>query len=196
MKLLTYLLIVLQIAFIISKTISTNDLKSGISSASPGDIIELKEGTYSSIPYNLKSGKAGSPIIIRASPKSKVVFTGTKSTCIFEFSGISYVNIEGPFEMKDAKCGVKAMDVSNVKISGLKIHDTQQHGIVISGQDNEVSNNEVYNCVMENKATAKTLTYGWSQCVAAWGKNYNSGFSKNIAFKNNYIHVWDSKNWI
>ena len=68
MKLLTYLLIVLQIAFIISKTISTNDLKSGISSASPGDIIELKEGTYSSIPYNLKSGKAASPIIIRASP--------------------------------------------------------------------------------------------------------------------------------
>ena len=30
------------------------------------------------------------------------------------------------------------MDVDNVKISGLTIHYTQQHGIVISGENNEV----------------------------------------------------------
>ena len=108
--------------------------------------------------------------------------------CIFEFSGISYAKIEGPFELTGGKCGVKAMDVTNVKISGLKIHDTQQHGIVISGEDNEVSNNEIYNCVLENKDVGKTLDYGWSQCVAAWGKDYNSGFSKNIIIKNNFIH--------
>ena len=80
------------------------------------------------------------------------------------------------------------MSVTNVIISGLKIHDTQQHGIVISGEDNEVSNNEIYNCVLENKDVGKTLDYGWSQCVAAWGKDYNSGFSKNIIIKNNFIH--------
>ena len=108
--------------------------------------------------------------------------------CIFEFSGISYAKIEGPFELTGGKCGVKSMDVTNVKISGLKIHDTQQHGIVISGEDNEVSNNEIYNCVLENKDVGKTLDYGWSQCVAAWGKDYNSGFSKNIIIKNNFIH--------
>ena len=59
------------------------------------------------------------------------------------------------------------MDVDNVKISGLTIHSNQHHGIAISGQDNEVSGNEVYDCVMENKDVGKTLDYGWSQCVAS-----------------------------
>lgn len=108
--------------------------------------------------------------------------------CIFDFSGVSYASIEGPFELKNSKCGVKAMDVDNIKISGLKIHNIQQQGIVISGENNEISGNEIYDCVMENKNVGKTLEYGWNQCVAAWGKNYNSGFSKNIIFKNNYIH--------
>jgi len=40
---------------------------------------------------------------------------------------------------------------------------------------------------MENKAKTKTLTYGWSQCVTAWSI-ISIIFSKNILFKENYIH--------
>jgi len=188
MKKLISFLFIIEISFIYSKTIVTNNLATAFSQASPGDIIELEEGTYSSVPYRLTSGTKDKPIILRASKGAKVLFTGTSSLCIFDFSGTSYASIEGPFELKDAFCGVKAMDVSNVKISGLTIHNTQQHGIVISGEDNEISNNEIYDCVMENEKIGKTLDYGWSQCVASWGKNYNNGFSKNIIFKNNYIH--------
>ncbi len=188
MKTFFLILILLFFSSINSKTITTNDLSAALSSASPGDIIELESGTYSSIPYRLTSGSSGKPITLKAEKGAKVVFTGTNSMCIFEFSGVSYASIEGPFELKNALCGVKAMDVDNVKISGLTIHNTQQHGIVISGQDNEVSENEIYDCVLENKDVGKTLDYGWSQCVASWGKNYNNGFSKNIIFKNNYIH--------
>ena len=171
-----------------SKIIQTKDLSSALSNASPGDIIELHSGTYNSIPYRLKSGNKDKPIILKAVEGSNVVFTGTNTLCIFEFSGISYASIEGPFELKDAFCGVKAMDVSNVKISGLKIHNTQQHGIVISGENNIVINNEIYDCVLENKLVGKSLDGGWSQCVSSWGKNYNSGFSQNIIFEKNYIH--------
>ena len=57
------------------------------------------------------------------------------------------------------------MDVENVKISGLAIHNIQQHGIVISGRDNEVSGNEIYDCFMENKENGKKLDYGWQQCI-------------------------------
>ena len=188
MKTLFLIFFLFNFSLISSKTITTKDLNSALSNASPGDIIELQSGTYSSIPYRLASGTKGKPITVKAEEGAKVIFTGTTSMCIFDFSGISYASIEGPFELKDALCGVKAMDVDNVKISGLKIHNTQQHGIVISGENNEVSDNEIYDCVMENKNIGKTLDYGWSQCVASWGKNYNSGFSKNIAFKNNYIH--------
>ena len=183
--------IILFLSFLFSintKTITTKDLSSALSEASPGDIIELKSGTYSSVPYRLTSGTKGKPIVIKAEKGGNVIFTGTNSICIFDFNGVSYASIEGPFELKNAKCGVKAMDVDNVKISGLKIHNIQQHGIVISGENNEVFNNEIYDCVMENKDIGKTLDYGWSQCVASWGKNYNNGFSKNIIFKQNYIH--------
>ena len=188
MKNLSLIVFFLFLSSISSKTISTKDLSEALSSASPGDTIELQSGTYSQIPYRLSSGSSGKPITVKAEKGAKVVFTGTNTMCIFDFSGVSYASIEGPFELKNALCGVKAMDVDNVKISGLTIHNTQQHGIVISGQDNEVSGNEIYDCVMENKENGKKLDYGWQQCVASWGKNYNQGFSKNIIFKNNYIH--------
>ena len=188
MKSFLSLLLIIELSFIYTKTITTNNLSSALGDASPGDTIELESGTYSSIPYRLKSGAKDKPITIKAQKGAKVIFTGTNSICIFDFSGVSYASIEGPFELKNALCGVKAMDVDNVKISGLKIHNTQQHGIVISGENNEVSNNEIYDCVMENRNVGKTLEFGWSQCVATWGKNYNAGFSKNIVFKNNYIH--------
>ena len=47
------------------------------------------------------------------------------------------------------------MDVSNIKISNLKIHNIQQYGIIISGENNEISYNEIYDCVLENKSTGK-----------------------------------------
>ena len=188
MKAFLSLLLIIELSFIYTKTITTNNLSSALGDASPGDTIELESGTYSSVPYRLQSGAKDKPITIKAQKGAKVIFTGTNSICIFDFSGVSYASIEGPFELKNALCGVKAMDVDNVKISGLKIHNTQQHGIVISGENNEVSNNEIYDCVMENRNVGKTLEFGWSQCVATWGKNYNAGFSKNIVFKNNYIH--------
>jgi len=177
-----------ELTMLNSKIIQTKDLSSALSSASPGDTIELESGIYNLVPYRLKSGTKDNPIILKAAEGSNVVFEGINSLCIFDFSGVSYASIEGPFELKDALCGVKAMDVSNIKISGLKIHNTQQHGIVISGENNLVTNNEIYDCVLENKLVGKSLDGGWSQCVSSWGKNYNSGFSQNIIFENNYIH--------
>ena len=157
MKSLSLIVFFLFLSSISSKTITTKDLSEALSSASPGDTIELQSGTYSQIPYRLSSGSSGKPITVKAEKGAKVVFTGTNTMCIFDFSGVSYASIEGPFELKNALCGVKAMDVDNVKISGLTIHNTQQHGIVISGQDNEVSGNEIYDCVMENKENGKKL---------------------------------------
>ena len=187
-NLLFIFVFVIELTVINSKIIQTKDLSSALSSASPGDTIELESGIYNSVPYRLKSGTKDKPIILKAAEGSNVVFEGINSLCIFDFSGVSYASIEGPFELKDALCGVKAMDVSYVNISGLKIHNTQQHGIVISGENNLIINNEIYDCVLENKLVGKSLDGGWSQCVSSWGKNYNSGFSQNIIFENNYIH--------
>ena len=129
------------LGIITSKTIKSKDLSLALSQSSPGDTIELLTGTYSNTPYSVPSGTTSNPITLRAAQGASVTFTGSSSNCIFHFSNIKNFHIEGPFELKNALCGIKAMDVSNVKISNLKIHDTQQHGIVISGENNEVSYN-------------------------------------------------------
>ena len=181
------LLFLIGFSLITTKTITTSDLTSAINQASPGDIIELKTGTYSSVPYGLKSGTAGKPITIKAAKNAKVVFTGTPDKCIFDVYNFQYVNIEGPFELKNAYCGAKLMMAQHVNVSGLTVHDVQYHGIVVSGHYNNIFDNEVYNCVLENKNTAKSREYGWSQCVAVWGTSWGV-MSTNIVFKNNKIH--------
>lgn len=181
------LIFLLLLSLIYSKTITTTDLASAISQASAGDIIQIKSGIYKNVPYRLKSGSQGSPITIKAAPGATVTFTGTASSCIFDVYSVSYVNIEGPFELKNALCGAKIMNANYVNISGLTVHDVQQQGIVVSGHNNHIFNNEVYNCVMENKATAKSKDGGWSQCVAVWGVSYGV-FSTNIIFEKNKIH--------
>lgn len=51
-------------SLISSKTKTTDNLPTAISQASPGDTIELKTGTYTSVSYGLKSGTEGKPITI------------------------------------------------------------------------------------------------------------------------------------
>ena len=180
-------LFLVGLSLISSAIISTNDLADAIAKAAPGDTIEIKAGTYSKVPYGLRSGTEGKPITIKAAKGAKVIFTGTQSSCIFDTYGISYVNIEGPFELKNAYCGAKLMNSRYVKVSGLTVHDVQYHAIVVSGHYNTIENNEAYNCVLENKYTTQSREYGWSQCMAVWGTSWGV-MSTNIAFKNNKIH--------
>ena len=66
-----FLLFLLGLSLIASKTITTSDLASAISQASAGDIIEIKSGTYSSVPYSLRSGTKEKPITIKAAEGAK-----------------------------------------------------------------------------------------------------------------------------
>ena len=181
------ILLLMKIAIIYSNIIRTNDLSSALKQALPGDTIELESCEYSSVPYKLIGGKENNPITIKSSFGATVKFRGSYNNCIFELNEISYLSIEGPFELLNSLCGITAIDVSNIKINGLKIHNMQQYGIIISGENNEISNNEIYDCVMDNQITSKILTSGWKQCVSVVGKNSNNYYSKNIVFKNNNI---------
>ena len=183
----SFVLFLIGLSLIVSKTITTTDYASAIRQASPGDTIELLTGTYSSVPYGIPSGSEGKPITIKAAPNAKVVFVGTTSKYIFEQYQPKYVNIEGPFELKTCNRGVSIYQGYHVTISGLTIHDVQYQGIAVTGHYITVSNNEVYDCSLENKYTAKSREYGWSQCVAVHGISQGV-MSTNIAFKNNKIH--------
>ena len=177
----------LGLSLIVSKTITTTDLKTAIYQASPGDTIELQSGTYTNVPYGLPSGSEGKPITLKAAAGAKVVFVGTNSKYIFEQYQPKYLNVEGPFELKTCARGVSIYQGYHVKISGLTVHDVQYQGIVVTGHYINVENNEVYDCSLENKSQAKTREWGWSQCVAVHGISQGV-MSTNIVFKNNKIH--------
>ena len=130
------LLFILEFTLINSKTISTNDLKEALSQAEPGDIIELKTGYYTDVPYTLKSGQAGKPIKIKSARGANVSFQINKNTEIFIGNRNEYVILEGPMYLSDALCGIKITDSHHINITGLYIYDTQKEGITITGSDN------------------------------------------------------------
>ena len=82
-------LIIITLTISTSKIIVTSDLQKAISESSPGDTIELLSGTYTKIPYNLKSGTESNPIIIKSNKNSKITFIGNSNNCIFELNHIS-----------------------------------------------------------------------------------------------------------
>ena len=184
----SFVLFLIGLSFIVSKTITTNskDLKTAIYTAVPGDTIELQTGTYTNVPYSLPSGSEGKPITLKAAEGAKVVFVGTYSKYIFEQYQPQFLNIEGPFEMKQCGRGVSIYQGYKINISGLTVHDVQYQGIVVTGHHITIENNEVYDCSLENKNTAKTREYGWSQCVAVHGLSQGV-MSTNVIFRNNKI---------
>ena len=187
MNCIKFILVLIKCLIISSNIIQTNNLTSALEQVSPGDTIELQSGEYSSVPYKLISGTENRRITIKPIDGAFVKFKGSNTKCIFELNEIAHITIEGPFELMDSLCGIKAMDVSDIEIKGIKIYNMQQYGLVLSGENNEISNNEIYDCVQENKSMVKKLTSGWKQCVTVMGKKYNSYYSKNITFKNNNI---------
>ena len=68
---LYFLLLIIEIILIDTKTATPDNLNSIISQSSPGDIIELQSGTYSGIPYKISiSGTQDNPITIKQSSKN------------------------------------------------------------------------------------------------------------------------------
>ena len=169
--------------------VNPNTFKARLSTAEPGNIFELTTGTYKDAPYKFsKSGEVGNPITIKLKSQANVIFEGSNEGCIFELDGKSYINIEGEMELYNAECGIKVVDSNNIIITGLKIHDMKKEAIIASGENIEISNNEIYNCALDSKDNRQSLTYGINQCTKTLGKNQNSEFSKNITFKNNNIY--------
>jgi len=181
-------ILLISFSLIDSKLIPTNDLKSALSEAEPGDIIELKSGIYRDAPYSLKSGLPGYPIKIKSASYADVVFSGTQNSCIFEANSASYITIEGEMVFKNALCGIKAMNSNNINITGVIITDTKEQGIMISGKNHYIYNNTVVACSLSNKQNHEQERFEWYSCIEASSRNYyDYDYSKNITIEKNII---------
>ena len=183
------LLFLINVILINTDLIQTNDLQDALNKVQPGDIIELSGGIYDKEPYEfIKSGEPGNPITLRPKSKSLIQFKSDSDNCIFELDKISYINIEGSMELFNAECGIKIQDSNNIIIKRLKIHDINQHSLIVSGANIEITDNEIYNFALKSQNKRQSLTFGVYQCISVMAKTENNEFSNNITFKNNYIH--------
>ena len=183
-----YFLLILFAIFqlINSRIISTNDLKDALSQAEPGDVIELKSGTYRDVPYTLKNGTWGYPIKIKSAANAEVIFEGDPNKSMFEAYYVHDVVIEGPMKLYTALHGFKILNSTNINITGLYMADMKRQAILMSGHNNKIIKNRIDGCVWENQGKAKTMTSGWGQCVAIWGVR-NGIFSTNTIVEENII---------
>ena len=163
--------------------------------AEPGDIIEIKGGIYTERQnvWGWRNGTADQPITLRPAEEETVIFDGsyvsyTEAVSFVNFNKISNWIIQGPIEIRNCpQGGFQAIESVNVTVSNLTIHDTKMWGLLVSGFDIVVEDNEVYNCVMSNEYS--TADYGWSQCVMTWAWDYNRGeMSRNVTWQRNNIH--------
>ena len=185
-KKISMALFLLLIAFqsIYTKVITTYSLEVALREVEPGDIIELKSGTYRVIQYQFKNGTKKERITIRPAPNAEVYFEGPTSSydCVFEATGLQYVTFEGPINIVGANCGFKFLKSYSVNITEIRFFDIKGQAIVISGTDNVLYKNQIYGCVTDNRYTAKTRTSGWSKCVSVSGGCCHTIKNNTISF--------------
>ena len=185
MILLAYFLILFNL-IILTNTIEVTPetFQDTLSKAQPGDIIELSSGTYNKAPYKISTnGKSGQPIIIKPVDEAKIIFQGSNNdVCIFELINNSYIYLEGKMEIINAYCGIKILDSNSINIKGLLFHEIKKEAIIVSGENIEISDNEIYLCSLDSKEKAPNLIFGERQCTSVLEQIYMIVMEKGLNY--------------
>jgi len=126
-----------------------------LDAAMPGEVIELRSGTYSlQQPWVLnRSGAQGQPITIRALTNGRVIITGKAG---FVLKGASHVVIEGfDFRHDNSQPAIALIDCQHVRITRNKFHLTEeallrQNWVSIAGPQS--GQNRIDHNLFENKS--------------------------------------------
>lgn len=192
-------------------------ISKGVSSASAGDTVLVRQGTYSSI-YIAKSGTASSYITIAGYSGERPLITGSEPILL---KGASYIKVSN-FEVKGATAqwgaGIRVYEGGYNILESNLVHDntgTNTSGIIIDDSlYNKVVGNEVYNNyfsgiqvrsqvsgqslgneITNNKSYNNTLSGGNSDGIKLeGGGTKNTLVSGNIVYGNgdDGIDTWNS----
>lgn len=121
----------------------------------PGDVLEVRTGTYAEQVVVNVLGLSTDPVVLRAAPGASVVIDGSavplpQDEGLVDITG-TYVTVDG-FEIKSSKrAGIFVSDKNNT-ILNCKVHDSLYSGIHFESADNGlVKGNTVYQNVQSNK---------------------------------------------
>ncbi|MGZ5431372.1 MAG: right-handed parallel beta-helix repeat-containing protein [Thermoanaerobaculia bacterium] len=143
--------------------------------AKPGDVVNVRAGTYSDIVYILSKGTPSAWITFQPYGNETVVLDGTGSaadTTLVQIYEAQYVEVRG-FEIRNAtKSGLHAYASDHIRIVGNTTHHNQRNGISVStvagdvAADFTISGNTVHDNNLENRF--HTASSGWGQGIGVF----------------------------
>ena len=141
----------------------------------PGDVVNVRSGTYSDIVYILSKGTPSAWITFQPYGNEAVVLDGTgsaASTTLVQIYEAQYVEVRG-FEIRNAtKSGIHAYASDHIRIIGNTAHHNQRNGISVSTVEGDVATdftitgNTVHDNNLENRF--HTASSGWGQGIGVF----------------------------
>jgi len=126
----------------------------------PGDVVNVRGGTYSEAVRISAEGTAAARIIVRAMPGEAVILDGRRhpaSRPVVELRRTAYVELSG-FEVRNSPyIGIVVWHARHTRVLDNHVHHTRRNGIYVGGDalrsnaDITVARNRVHDTVLENR---------------------------------------------
>lgn len=141
----------------------------------PGDVVNVRAGTYGDIVYILSKGTSTAWITFQPYGNEAVALDGTgtaANTSLVQIYEAQYVEVRG-FEIRNAtKSGIHAYASDHIRIVGNATHHNQRNGISVSTVEGDVASdftitgNTVHDNNLENRF--HTASSGWGQGIGVF----------------------------
>jgi hypothetical protein len=158
----------------------------------PGGTVYLRAGVYTATKLLLTaSGASGASITYAPYPGEAVILDGSGASFdddfIVELRSVHDVVFTG-FEIRNGAGagGLGAIDGNRVTVSNNRIHNVDLVGLRVTGENIDVTGNEVYSACLTNIRGARGSA-GWPAAIAT-RKTSSGDVSTNVVFRNNYSH--------
>ena len=128
--------------------------------AKPGDIVNVRGGTYRERVFITSRGTSEKRIVFRAVEGEQVVLDGSalaRDEPIVELHDTEYVDLEGFEVLNSPSVGIVVWHATHTRLLNNHVHYTQRNGIYVGGDefqsnsDITLSGNHVHETVLENR---------------------------------------------
>ncbi len=152
-----------------------------VTTASAGDTIVIRGGTYTESLQVAKSGSSGSEIVVIGAPGEVVVLDGQSNKDNVVYLTGSYTRVEN-LEVKNSSGTCVNLGGKYETAKGLSVHNCYGHGIYTDGVSNTIDGNTVYFTNLENQS--RTMPSGWGSAIKVRVGGVNTTIKNNKIYRN------------
>jgi hypothetical protein len=159
--------------------------------AGPGTTVYVRGGVYMAPNefISVTTATAAAPVTFAPAPGEQVIFDGTGSTGwnLVTINQSAHVIFDG-FELRNAPHGSRDVaDSTDVTVRNIVVHDAQDYGIVVSGEQLVVENNQGWNLSLRNTGNSNPVAGGWASAINSNPRGDGTP-SNDVTFRNNLVY--------